>query len=135
MMQLLGSGATFIARSHATHVKHMNEMFERAVNHRGFSVVEVLSECTMFYPGAFDSAIPRKGGEFDLIDEEAHDLTSINEAFELAQVDFPGRFGVFFQRERPSKNDLEQNWIEEVQAKTGNLSPRDLMRQSFSTMH
>ena len=134
MMQLLGSGATFIGRSHATHVKHMNEIFERAVNHKGFSVVEVLSECTMFYPNAFDSAIPRKGGEFDLVDEEEHDLTSINEAFKLAQLEFPGKFGVFYQDERPSKNELEQNWINDVQSRTGDLSPQDLMRQSFAAM-
>ncbi len=134
MMQLLGSGATFIGRSHATHVKHMNEIFERAVNHKGVSVVEVLSECTMFYPNAFDSAIPRKGGEFDLVDEEEHDLTSINEAFKLAQLEFPGKFGVFYQDERPSKNELEQNWINDVQSRTGDLSPQDLMRQSFAAM-
>ena len=134
MMQLLGSGATFIGRSHATHVKHMNEIFERAVNHKGFSVVEVLSECTMFYPGAFDSAIPRKGGEFDLVDEEQHDLTSINEAFKLAQLEFPGKFGVFYQDERPSKNELEENWINDVQSRTGDLSPQDLMRQNFAAM-
>ena len=134
MMQLLGSGATFIARSHATHVKHMNEMFERAVKHNGFSVVEVLSECTMFYPGAFDSAIPRKGGQFDLVDEEEHSLTSINEAFELAQLEFPGKFGVFYQDERPSKNDLEDRWINEMQDKQGDMAPQDLMRQNFAAM-
>lgn len=135
MMQLLGSGATFIGRSHATHVKHMNEIFERAMTHKGFSVVEVLSECTMFYPNAFDAAIPRKGGEFNLIDEEAHDLKSINEAFELAQLPFPGKFGVFYQDERPSKNELEQKWITEVQEKLGEVSPQDLMRKNFAAMH
>ena len=134
MMQLLSSGATFIARSHATHVKHMNEMFERAVKHNGFSVVEVLSECTMFYPSAFDSAIPRKGGQFDLIDEEKHNLTSIKDAFELAQLEFPGKFGVFYQNERPSKNDLEQKWINEIHDKQGDLAPQDLMRQKFAAM-
>jgi 2-oxoglutarate ferredoxin oxidoreductase subunit beta len=135
MMQLLGSGATFIGRSHATHVKHMNEIFERAINHNGFSVVEVLSECTMFYPGAFDAAIPRRGGEFNLIDVEEHDATCINDAFELAQLEFPGKFGVFYQDERPSKNDLEQKWIDEVQGNLGDISPQDLMRKNFATMH
>jgi 2-oxoglutarate ferredoxin oxidoreductase subunit beta len=134
MMQLLGSGATFIARSHATHVKHMNEMFERAITHKGFSVVEVLSECTMFYPGAFDAAIPRKGGVFDLISEEEHDTQNINAAFQLAQLDFPGKFGVFYQKERPSKNELEQRWIDETRASIGDLSPQDLMRKRFATM-
>ena len=55
MTQLVATGATFVARTHAAQVKHMNEMFERAILHPGFAVVETLSECTMFYPGAFDS--------------------------------------------------------------------------------
>jgi 2-oxoglutarate ferredoxin oxidoreductase subunit beta len=109
-------------------------MFERAVKHPGFSVVEVLSECTMFYPGAFDAAIPRKGGEFNLINEEEHDLTSTSKAFDLAQLEFPGKFGVFYQDERPSKNDLEQKWINETHDKQGDLAPQDLMRQKFAAM-
>jgi 2-oxoglutarate ferredoxin oxidoreductase subunit beta len=89
----------------------------------------------MFYPGAFDAAIPRRGGEFNLIDVEEHDATCINDAFELAQLEFPGKFGVFYQDERPSKNDLEQKWIDEVQGNLGDISPQDLMRKNFATMH
>ena len=61
MKQLIASGASFIARTHAAQVAHMCDMFQRAILHDGFSVVECLSECVMFYPGAFDDAVPRKG--------------------------------------------------------------------------
>ena len=64
MKQLIAGGATFVARTHATHVKHMIEMMERAMDHDGFSVIECLSECVEFFPGAFDAANPRKGGAF-----------------------------------------------------------------------
>src|SRR5918994_6920613 len=64
MRTLLNSGATFVARSHATQVNHMIEMMTRAAKHDGFSVVEILSECVEFYEGAFDAAIPRKGGKW-----------------------------------------------------------------------
>src|ERR1700689_5418355 len=67
MRVLVNSGATFVARSHATQVNHMIEMMERAARHDGFSVVEILSECVEFYEGAFDAANPRKGGQFRLI--------------------------------------------------------------------
>src|SRR5438067_13229727 len=50
MKQLISAGATFIARTHATQVKHMMEMIERAFDHQGFSVIECLSECVEFYP-------------------------------------------------------------------------------------
>ena len=100
MKKLVAAGATFIARTHATQVKHMVETFERAMDHDGFSVVEVLSECVEFYPGAFDGANPRKGGAFSLIeekkwdhtpeDEKRHDTTDEPAAFALAQIPFPG---------------------------------------------
>src|SRR6202035_1440273 len=40
MKQLMASGATFIGRTHAMQVKHMEQLFERAILHDGFSVVE-----------------------------------------------------------------------------------------------
>src|SRR6476469_8347744 len=54
MKKLIAGGATFIARTHATQVNHMIQMIERAMDHQGFSVIECLSECVEFYPGAFD---------------------------------------------------------------------------------
>src|SRR3989442_11432184 len=66
MKQLIASGATFIARSHSHLPNHVMEMMEKAMQHDGFSVIESLSECTEFYPGAFHAANPRKGGVFNL---------------------------------------------------------------------
>lgn len=134
MAQLVASGATFIARSHATHVKHMNEMFERAILHPGFSVVETLSECTMFYPGAFDDAIPRRGGEFNLVDEQAHDKQSIAAAMELSQDLTPGKFGVYYETLRETKNELEQAWVNDAQGSHSGRSQQDILRQSFAQM-
>lgn len=134
MRQLVSSGATFIARTHAAQVKHMNEMFERAILHPGFGVVETLSECTMFYPGSFDSGNPRKGGVFDLIDESEHDLTSSAAAMALADAPEPGKFGVFYEEKLPTKNDLEWQWVEEARAKRGDLDGKALLRKRFAGM-
>ena len=134
MKQLLATGASFIARTHATQVKHMEETFTRAINHDGFSVVECLSECIMFYPGAFDDAVPRKGGNFDLVDEKEHDVSDDVAAFRLADLPSPGKFGVYYQKARPSKNELEQRWIDDTQAKLGKVSQKDLLRKRFEAM-
>jgi 2-oxoglutarate/2-oxoacid ferredoxin oxidoreductase subunit beta len=134
MAQLISSGATFIARTHAAQVKHMNEMFERAILHPGFAVVETLSECTMFYPGAFDAGNPRKGGAFDLVDEGARDMQSTAAAMSLAEEDFPGKFGVYYETRRPTKNELEWQWVNEAQAKAPDLSQKDLLRKRFAAM-
>lgn len=144
MKKLVSNGASFVARSHASQVKHMMEMFERAILHPGFSVIEILSECVVFYAGAFDESIPRKGGEFSLIDEkkwdntpedeERHDTTDDVAAYQLASLDFPGKFGVFFETDRPTKNQQEQRWIESTREKTGNADAKTLLSQRFAAM-
>src|SRR5436309_7629896 len=119
MKQLIATGATFIARSHSHLPNHVMEMFELAMDHDGFSVIEVLSECTEFYPGAFDAANPRKGGVFNLVPKE-HDVTDEVAAYKLAMEAFPGSFGVFYKMQRPTKNALEAGLIQKAQAKTNN---------------
>ncbi len=140
----LTGGASFVARTHATQVKHMMEVFERAILHPGFSVVEVLSECVVFYPGAFDAGNPRKGGAFDLIEErkwddtpedaERHDVSDENAAYRLASLPFPVKFGVFYETDRPTKNQLEQIWIDASREKVGNASAADLLSARFAAM-
>jgi len=142
--KLLNSGATFVARSHATQVKHMVELYERAFAHRGFSVIEILSECVEFFPGAFDAGIPRKGGTFELIDEKKfdgtpedegrHDVTDQVAAFTLADLPAPGVFGVFYEKERATKNDLERELVVQAQAKTEGAGDLEVLRAAFEGM-
>ena len=144
MRKLVASGATFVARSHATQVKHMMAVMERAILHPGFSVVEILSECVIFYKGAFDGANPRKEGAFDLIEERAwddtpedegrHDVTDLSAALALCEEEWPGRFGVYYQNDRPSKNQLEQKWIDDSRAKVKDASAQDLIAARFAQM-
>jgi 2-oxoglutarate ferredoxin oxidoreductase subunit beta len=130
MKQLIASGATFIARSHSHLPNHVMEMMELAIDHDGFSVIEVLSECTEFYPGAFDAANPRKGGVFNLVPKD-HDVTDELAAFKLAMEPFPGYFGVFYKVQRPTKNALEAGLIEKARAKTGGATPAQLLQNTF----
>jgi len=141
MRTLVNSGATFVARSHATQVNHMTEMMERAARHDGFSVVEILSECVEFYEGAFDAAVPRKGGQFRVIDERKndgtpedalrHDPSDELAAFRLASLPWPGVFGVFFESDRPTKNKLEANLIAKAREKSKSASDLELLQASF----
>jgi 2-oxoglutarate ferredoxin oxidoreductase subunit beta len=142
--KLIAAGATFVARTHAAQVNHMIQMIERAMDHDGFSVIECLSECIEFYPGAFDAGNPRKGGEFKLIeekkwddspeDETRHDVTDEIAAYRLADAPFPGYFGVFYEIDRPTKNALEQKWIEASRAKTGNATDLEILQKTFDRM-
>ena len=142
--KLLAAGASFIGRTHSTQINHMIQMMERATKHDGFSVVECLSECVEFYPGAFDSGNPRKGGEFKLIeekkwdntpeDEQRHDVTDEIAAYKLANLPFPGLFGVFYENDRPSKNTLEKKWQDTVRTKLGNPTDLEVLQKTFDRM-
>ncbi len=145
MRTLLNSGATFVARSHATQVNHMIETMTRAAKHPGFSVVEILSECVEFYEGAFDAANPRKGGAWKLIEEKKHDGTPEDEArhdvtdevaaFKLAQLAWPGAFGVFYENNtRPTKNALEAGLIAKAKERTKGAGDLALLQATFARM-
>lgn len=142
--KLLAAGATFIARTHASQVNHMIRMIERAMDHEGFAVVQVLSDCSTFFPDAFDSANPRKGGEYNVIEEKKwdhtpedelrHDVTDEAAAYKLADRPFPGLFGVFFQVDRPTKNELEEAGIDSVRGKMARYSDLEILQQTFDRM-
>ena len=119
-------------------------MYERAIAHSGFSVIEILSECTEFYPGEFDAGIPRKGGEFKIIeekkddhtneDDERHDVKDEKAAYQLADLAWPGVFGVFYEYSRYTKNDMEMALIEKSQDKKKNLNTIDHLQKTFDRM-
>lgn len=144
MRKLLGSGATFVARTHAAQVNHMTEMIERAMKHEGFSVVECLSDCVEFFDDAFDAVTPRKGGKFEIIqtkkndgtpeDAARHDPSNLDAAFKLASQDWPGVFGVFYEEKRPTKNAMEQDLIAKAREKAKHADDLTLLRQGFSRM-
>jgi len=129
MRTLVNSGASFVARTHATQVNHMIEMMEKAARHDGFSVVEILSECVEFYEGAFDAGNPRKGGQFRLV--ENHDPSDLVAAYKLASEPWPGLFGVFYDGKRPSKNELEAGLIAKARERTKSASDLELLQASF----
>lgn len=133
MKKLIAAGATFIARTHSHLPNHVMEMMDKAIKHEGFSVIECLSECTEFYPGAFDAGNPRKGGEFKLVPAD-HDVTDEVAAYKLASAPFPGYFGVFHQVQRPTKNALEAGIIKAAQAKTNNANPSELLQKTFERL-
>jgi 2-oxoglutarate ferredoxin oxidoreductase subunit beta len=70
---MLEAGATFVARGYAGRVDHLADLIVRAVEHEGFSYVEILQPCVSFYntydkynksteimqgpPGSYDDAV------------------------------------------------------------------------------
>jgi 2-oxoglutarate ferredoxin oxidoreductase subunit beta len=144
MRKLITSGATFVARTHSGQVAHMCDMMERALLHKGFSVVEILSDCVEFYDTAFDAVTPRKGGVFPLIelrkgdgtpeDEARHDPSDIDAAYRMANLEWPGRFGVFYETKAATKNEKEAGIIAAARERTKNADDLTLLKRCFERM-
>jgi 2-oxoglutarate ferredoxin oxidoreductase subunit beta len=133
MRQAISAGATFVARTTSTNPNHVLQMMEAAMDHDGFSFIECLSECIEFYEGAFDAANPRKGGKFDLIPAE-HDVTDEVAAYKLAGEPFPGKFGIFYKVNKPTKNANETKIITSMQEKFKGQEASQILQKTFDRM-
>ena len=131
--QAIAAGATFVARTTHTNPKHILAMMDAAMDHEGFSFIQCLSECTEFYEGAFDAANPRKGGSFDLVPED-HDVTDELAAYKMADEGFPGKFGILYKSEQPSKNQKEANINAKFQEKVKGLEDWEILQKNFDRM-
>lgn len=88
------AGASFVGRSTAYHVKESTSLLKEAINHKGFSVVEILSQCPTYYG--------RKNREGDAVQMlELHKTNTApigSKKFESNQNLIPR--GVFVQEDR-----------------------------------
>lgn len=133
MKQAIAAGATFVARTTHSNPAHVLQMMEAAMDHDGFSFVECLSECVEFYEGAFDASNPRKGGVFNLVPSD-HDVTNEQAAYKLADEGFPGRFGLFYQVKKPTKNIKETGINNSAMEKVKGLKDWQILQKSFDRL-
>ena len=131
--QAIAAGATFVARTTHTNPNHVLQMMEAAMDHDGFSFIECLSECVEFYPGAFDGANPRKGGQFPLVPED-HDVTDEYAAYKLSEDLMPGKFGIFYKVSRATKNANEAKIISTNREKFASLKDWQILQKNFDRM-
>jgi 2-oxoglutarate ferredoxin oxidoreductase subunit beta len=137
MKQAIAAGATFVARTTHTNPNHVLQMMEAAMDHDGFSFIECLSECVEFYEGAFDASNPRKGGVFNLVPAD-HDVTDEMAAYKLADEPFPGRFGIFYKKSKPTKNTKEQEDHQKLPSRPRSrghgLKDWEILKKNFDRM-
>ncbi len=79
----IASGATFVAQSYAGNPKHLAETIQKAIEHKGFSFVNVLSPCPTF--NKIDTFKYYKGRLIDINKELGHDPTDRKAAMALAE--------------------------------------------------
>ena len=66
----LGSGATFVARTYDTNLKHMEKVLLAAAAHKGAAFIEIFQNCVIFNDGCFDDVLDKQVRDDRLIDLE-----------------------------------------------------------------
>ena len=113
------NGATFVARGFSADGKHLTELMTKAIQHRGFALIDVFSPCVTFNKdNSYDFFKPR----VKKLEDEGHDTSDWKAACEKAMEWGDSIYtGVFIQREAPTLGDLEP-----VLAEGGPLAHRPL---------
>jgi 2-oxoglutarate ferredoxin oxidoreductase subunit beta len=103
---VLGAGATFVARTTTYHVTLMIKILEKAIAHKGFSVVEILSQCPTYYG--------RKNNFASAVDMLKYYKTHTTLIDSKEKEENPGLIetGIFLQEERPEYCDEYAKVIE-----------------------
>jgi len=97
--QALAGDASFVARGYAGDVRHLTELFKKAITHPGFALVDVLQPCVAW--NRINTYEFYRERVYKL-EEVGHDPTDIIEAYQRA-LEWGERIpiGVFYRAERP----------------------------------
>jgi 2-oxoglutarate ferredoxin oxidoreductase subunit beta len=91
----IASGASFVARTTTYHVQQMADIIRKAILHKGFSVVEILSQCPTYF-GRKNKA----GNAVDMLESYKTTTTSIGSKAKKENPELIER-GIFVQKEIP----------------------------------
>jgi len=89
------AGATFVARSTAYHVQQLTDIIKQAITHKGFSVVEILSQCPTYF-----GRKNKEGSAVDMMERMKDITTPIGSKAKKENPDLIER-GVFVNEDKP----------------------------------
>ena len=89
------AGATFVARTTTYHVQEATEIFKKAIRHKGFSVVEILTQCPTHY-----GRKNKEGDAADMLDIYKNKTAKIGSGALADDPSLLGR-GIFVDRQAP----------------------------------
>ncbi len=89
------AGATFVARTTTYHVQQITDIIEKAILHKGFSVVEIMSQCPTYF-----GRKNKEGSAVDMLKRYKKITTPIGSKAKKENPDLIER-GIFVQKEMP----------------------------------
>jgi 2-oxoglutarate/2-oxoacid ferredoxin oxidoreductase subunit beta len=120
---MLSAGATFVARGYTRNMEHLQSLIKTAVNHKGFSFIDVLQPCFTFF-NTYDYYNERVYE----ISQKDHDASDRSEAFIKAGEWAYGvgdqiPIGIFYQVKKPTYEEKLLEGRIPVQLTPGDIRP------------
>lgn len=101
---------SFVARAYSGKNKELEALVLRALSHRGFSFIDVISPCITYY-NTYKQLPPQLAAV-----PEDHDPKDRAKAFELALREDKILLGIFYEKERPTYEEGIRSLIDQSEA-------------------
>jgi len=101
---MVAAGANYVARGTAYHVVQLTDLIEKGLAHKGFSFIEVITQC----PTNYGRRNPGQGvSGAAMLRWQKENAVSIEDAATMSEEALKGKIvtGVFVDRDRPEYND------------------------------
>jgi 2-oxoglutarate ferredoxin oxidoreductase subunit beta len=96
------AGAVFVARGTVFHTRLLDQFIERALRKKGFSVVEVISQCQTHF-----GRLNKKGNQIEMLKWQRDHAVPVEKAQKMAPEEMAGKFeiGALVDREAPTYHE------------------------------
>ncbi|MCD6249982.1 MAG: 2-oxoacid:ferredoxin oxidoreductase subunit beta [candidate division Zixibacteria bacterium] len=105
------AGASFVARTTVYHATQMDTIIQKAISHRGFSLVEVISNCHTYY-----GRLNRMGDAVAMLNDFKNRAVPLAKSKKMTEEEMVGKFaiGVLHQEEKTEFCDVYQSVVDKV---------------------
>ncbi len=100
----LSLGASFVARGFSGDGQHLSELIQTGVQHKGFSIIDILQPCVSFNPKDIYQWYQQRTNP---LDDSQHDTEDYEKALRLAAREGDDKIpvGIFYQKQKPTFTD------------------------------
>ncbi len=108
------AGASFVARTTSYHVMQLQDLIKKAIRHRGFAVVEVITHCPTLY-----GRLNKVGNAPEMLKWQREVAIPKSKAAKLSPEELEGKIitGVLVEKELPEYCDLYEEIIRQAREK------------------
>jgi 2-oxoglutarate ferredoxin oxidoreductase subunit beta len=109
----VSAGATFVARSTTYAVVQTTNFIKKAINHNGFSLVEIISQCPTQY-----GRLNKLGNAKSMLLSQKENSISLIKSKKMSEDDLKDKIitGIFRERERPEYTKAYRDYVKNIQS-------------------